>query len=124
MRRVWTALLAPLLLTSSALAGPAYAPETLDYYFRLEWQVVDSGRGPVLEGFVYNKSGMGTDRMMLRIDELGAGGNVVGSKTTWVLGGVPPNNRTWFQTRVPPAAKYRVEIVAFDWVGRGGASGM
>jgi hypothetical protein len=31
MRRVWTALLAPLLLTSSALAGPAYAPETLDY---------------------------------------------------------------------------------------------
>ena len=124
MRRIWTALLAPLLLTSTALAGPTYAPETLDYYFRLEWQVVESGRGPVLEGFVYNKSNMGTDRMLLRIDELGATGNVVGSKTTWVLGGVPANNRTWFQARVPQAAKYRVEIVAFDWVGRGGGSGM
>jgi len=40
------------------------------------------------------------------------------------MGGVPSNNRTWFQTRVPQAAKYRVEIVAFDWTGRGGASGM
>jgi len=121
MRRVWTALLAPLLLASTALARPAYAPETLDYYFRLEWQVVESSRGPVLEGFVYNKSNLGTDRMMLRIDELGATGTVVGSKTTWVMGGVPANNRTWFQTHVPQAAKYRVEIVAFDWTSRGGA---
>ena len=121
MRRVWTALLAPLLLTSTALARPAYAPQTLDYYFRLEWQVVESSRGPVLEGFVYNKSNLGTDRMMLRIDELGATGTVVGSKTTWVMGGVPANNRTWFQTHVPQAANYRVEIVAFDWTSRGGA---
>jgi hypothetical protein len=120
MRRMWTAVLAPLLLTSTALAGPTYAPQTLEYYFRLEWQVSPSARGPVLEGYVYNKSGMAADRMTLRIDELDAAGKVVASKTTWVLGTVPPNNRAWFETRVPQAAQYQVEIVGFDWIGRGG----
>jgi hypothetical protein len=38
-----------------------------------------------------------------------------------VLGGVPPGNRTWFSTRVPPAPAYRVEVLSFDWIGRGGA---
>jgi hypothetical protein len=120
MRRLWTALLAPLLLATTALAGPIFAPQTLDYYFRLEWEVAAGSRGPLLEGYVYNKSNTGADRMILRVDEIDGAGNVVGSKTTWVLGGVPPNNRAWFETRVPQATKYRVEIVSFDWVGRGG----
>jgi hypothetical protein len=123
MRRSWIAILAPLLLASSVVAGPIYAPGTLDYYFSLDWQVTSSPRGPVVEGFVYNKSGYGTDRMRLKIDYLDAAGNAVGSTTTWVLGGVPPSNRTWFEVRVAPAASYRVEILSFDWTGRGGASG-
>jgi len=121
MRRVWTALLAPLLLASTALAGPNYAPGSLDPYFRLEWQVTPAARGPRLEGFVYNKSGLIADRMRLKIDQLDAAGNVVGSTTTWVLGTVPANNRSWFETPVPAAAGYRVEILSFDWLGRGGA---
>ena len=120
MRRIWTALLAPLLLASTALARPNYAPGSLDYYFRLEWQVAPAARGPVLEGFVYNRSGLIADRMRLRIEHLDAAGTVVGSSTTWVLGGVPANNRAWFETLVPPAASYRVEILSFDWLGRGG----
>jgi hypothetical protein len=121
MRRLMVALLAPLLLASPALAVSTYAPGSLDHYFRVEWQVTPSSRGPVLEGFVYNKSGLFADRMRLSIDQLDASGNVVGSTTTWVLGGVPSNNRTWFATRVPKAVNYRVEILSFDWVGRGGA---
>jgi hypothetical protein len=120
MRRMSTAVLAPLLLASTALAGPTYAPATLEYYFRLDWQVTQSAKGPVIEGYVYNKSGLTADRMLLRVDELDTADKVVGSKTVWVLGGVPPNNRAWFQARVPQAAKYHVEIVGFDWVGRGG----
>jgi hypothetical protein len=123
MRRMSTAVLAPLLLASTALAGPTYAPATLEYYFRLEWQATQSAKGPVVEGYVYNKSGMAADRMLLRVDELDAADKVVGSRTVWVLGGVPPNNRAWFQARVPQAAKYHVEIIGFDWIGRGGAGG-
>jgi hypothetical protein len=124
MRRILTGVLAPLLLASTALAAPTYARETLDFYFRLDWQATSAARGPTVEGYVYNKSSLFADRMLLRIDELDGAGNVVGSKTTWVLGGVPPNNRSYFSTRVPAAASYRVEIVGFDWVGRGGGSGM
>jgi hypothetical protein len=120
MRRVWIALLAPLLLASTGLAAPNYAPESLERYFRLDWQTAPSARGTVLSGYVYNKTSLFADRMQLRIDQLDAAGKVVGSTTTWVLGGVPAENRTWFETRVPAAASYRVEVVSFDWLGRGG----
>lgn len=124
MRRVWIALLAPLLLASTGLAAPNYAPESLERYFRLDWQTAAGPRGTVLSGYVYNKYSLFADRMQLRIDQLDAAGNVVGSTTTWVLGGVPAENRTWFETRVPAAASYRVEVVSFDWLGRGGGGGM
>jgi hypothetical protein len=121
MRRIWTALLAPLLLASTALAGPNYATGSLDHYFSLEWKQATTARGPVVEGFIYNRSGLIADRMRLSIEQLDASGKVVGTTTTWVLGTVPPNNRAWFQAPVPAAASYRVEILSFDWVGRGGA---
>ena len=123
MGRTWTGVLAALLVASTAAAGPTFAPATLEYYFRIDWQVSQSRRGPVVEGYVYNKSAMTADRMTLRIDQLDAAGQVVASQTTWVLGGVPPNNRAWFEARVPQAANYHVEIVGFDWVGRGGSGG-
>ena len=116
------AVLAPLLLlASTALATSTYAPGTLDTYFALDWKVVEGGRGQNIEGFVYNKANQPTDRMRLSIEALDGSGAVIGRSTTWVLGGVPPNNRTWFSTPVPAAgaASYRIEILSFDWVGRG-----
>jgi hypothetical protein len=122
MRRVWTALLASLLVVSTAVAGPNYAPGSLDPHFWLEWTVTNTARGPMIEGFVHNRSGLIADRMRLSIELLDAAGNVVGTTTTWVMGTVPADNRTWFQAHVPAAASYRVEILSFDWVGRGGGS--
>jgi hypothetical protein len=115
-------LLAPLLLiASTVLAASTYAPATLETYFAIDWKVVPGGRGDNIEGFVYNKANMPTDRMRLSIEALDGSGAVIGRSTTWVLGGVPPNNRTWFSTPVPAAgaANYRIEILSFDWVGRG-----
>ncbi|HEU4370590.1 MAG TPA: hypothetical protein VFV05_20405 [Methylomirabilota bacterium] len=120
MRRLSVALLAPLLLASTVLAGPNYAPGSLDHHFRIEHQTSSGARGPVLEGYVYNDTNLLADRMRLSIEILDTSGRVVGTTTTWVLGGVPPNNRAWFSTPVPAAARYHVEILSFDWVGRGG----
>ena len=116
------ALLAPLLLLPSlAPAGPNYAPGSLDPYFTIDWKLVPGPRGENIEGFVYNKSNQPTDRMRLSIEALDGAGQIVGRSTTWVLGGVPPNNRTWFTSPAPAsrAANYRIEILSFDWVGRG-----
>ena len=53
--------------------------------------------------------------MRLAIDGLDPTGHVVAHTETWVLGSVPPNNRSYFQARVPPAADYRVAVLRFDW---------
>jgi len=115
-------LLAFLLsLASTALAASTYAPGSLDPYFTIDFKLVPGPRGEYLEGFVYNKANMPTDRMRLSIEALDEGGQIVGRSTTWVMGGVPANNRTWFTTPAPAtrAASYRIEILSFDWVGRG-----
>lgn len=121
MRSLSAALLASLLLASTVVAGPNYAPGYLDQYFRLEWQTSSAPRGTMLEGYIYNDSALFADRMRLSIEVLDASGKVVDTRTTWVLGGVPPRNRAYFTTPVPPAARYQVEVLSFDWIGRGGA---
>ena len=65
------------------------------------------------------RAGDTADRMSLSIERLNASGQVIGSSTTWVLGGVPPGTRAYFSARVEPAASYRIQILSFDWVGRG-----
>ena len=103
MLKVAAVIASLLLLPSTALPRSTYAPATLDYYFTLDWKVVDSAKGPVIEGFVYNRYNVRTDRMQLSIDQLDAAGQVVGTTSTWVIGGVPPNNRTRFCCSVSPA---------------------
>jgi hypothetical protein len=98
-----------------------YAQQSLDRIFRIEFEVRADPQRPVISGYVYNmEGGYIADRMTLLIERLDASGRVVGSSTTWVLGGVPPGNRSYFSTRVEPAASYRVRVNSFDWLGRGG----
>jgi hypothetical protein len=121
MRSLSVVVLASLLLVSAAGAASNYAPGSLDRYFTLEWQATTGPRGQVVYGYVHNRHAFYADRMRLSIEALDAAGRVVGSTTTWVLGGVPPDSRASFEARVPAAAAYRVEILSFDWLGRGGA---
>lgn len=60
--------------------------------------------------------------MLLSIERLDGAGNVTGTSTTSVLGGVPPGSRAFFSARVEPAASYRVQVLTFEWIVPGGAS--
>jgi hypothetical protein len=118
-----------LLIAAVALIGAGsawaenYAQETLDRYFRIEYQVTPGATRPVMSGYVYNmNAGVSAERMQLSIEGLDASGNVVGTSSTWVLGGVPAGNRAYFTAQVMPASTYRVQVVAFEWGGRGGGS--
>ena len=95
-------LLASLLLVSTVTARPLYAPESLERWFRLEWNVRPGPAGPMLEGYVYNKTDMEAERMQVSIEQLDAAGTVIGETTTWVLGNLPARNRSYFQAHVPP----------------------
>jgi hypothetical protein len=115
---------AVVLVVLLALSGPAraqnFAPQSLDQWFRLEWTAGVSAKGPQLSGYVYNTTNRRAVRMRLAIDGLDPAGKVVAHTETWVLGSVPPNNRSYFQAPVPRAAKYRVAVRSFDWVEDGG----
>ena len=109
-----------LIATGSALAAN-YTQETLDRYVRIDYQVEPSAAQPVLSGYVYNMHpGLPADRMQLAIEALDASGKVVGSSSTWVLGGVPIANRGYFSAPVVPAASYRVQVLFLDWGKCGG----
>jgi hypothetical protein len=119
MRKMWTVmLLAPLLVVSTVVAGPVYSPESLDRYFRLDWAVSPTAAGPKVEGYVYNQTDMRAVNMRLNVDELDASGNVAGQTTTWVLGEVPPQSRSFFSARVHQAASYRVTVSTFGWLDK------
>jgi hypothetical protein len=112
------------VVTSSGVAEGAtalYAQETLDRYFRIEYQVAQNGAHSVVDGYVYNLNpGTPAERMQISIEGLDASGKVVGTTSTWVLGNVPPGNRAYFSARAVPAASYRVQVLTFDWGSRGG----
>jgi len=87
--------------------------------FRLEWNATTGAKGPELSGYVYNTTNRRAVRMRLGIDGLDGAGQVVGRTETWVVGSVPPNNRSYFEAKVPPAVSYRVAILSFSWVEDG-----
>ena len=110
-----------LAVGSPNVAADNYAQQSLDRVFRIEFEVRTDPQRPTISGYVYNQEGgYFADRVTLLIERLDASGKVTGSSTTWVLGGVPPGNRSYFSTRVEPAASYRVRVNSFDWIGRGG----
>ncbi len=125
MRGARLALLVAIvaLIDAGSAAAANYAQETLDRYFRIEFQVAPNATRPVVSGYVYNMNpGTPAERMQLSIESLDASGNVVGKSSTWVLGNVPPGNRAYFSAAAVPAASYRVQVLSFDWGSRGGAS--
>ena len=122
MRIVYLALVlaAVVSIAIGSAAAANYTQETLDRYLRIDYQVEPSAAQPVVSGYVYNMHpGAPADRMQLAIDALDASGKVVGSSSTWILGGVPVGSRAYFTAPVVPAASYRVQVLFLDW-GKGG----
>jgi len=124
MRGVCLALVfaAVVSIATGTAAAANYAQETLDRYFRIAYQVEPSAARPVVSGYVYNMHpGLPVDRMQLAIEAIDASGKVVGTSSTWIPGGVPAGNRSYFSAPVVLAASYRVQLLFFDW-GKGGGS--
>src|SRR5262245_62030116 len=118
MRVVGLALVlaAVVSITTRSPEAANYTQESLDRYFRIQHQVEPSATQPVVSGYVYNMHpNVPADRIQLTIDALDASGKVVGTTSTWVLGGVPPGNRAYFSAHAVPAASYRVQVLFVDW---------
>ena len=86
-------------------------------HFMIDWTAAEQGTSArTVSGYVYNqRAGYRAERMQLSIERLDAAGKVIGTSSTWVLGGVPPGSRAFFSARVEPAASYRVQVLSFEW---------
>jgi hypothetical protein len=115
-----------VLVGAGRIWAQLYAPETIEQDFRVDWQVGQNRKGPMIEGYVYNKAMRTAEHMRLKIDQLDGSGRVLGTTTAVVLGTVPLDGRAYFSASVPPAASYRVQPYSWDWTGGGavGSGGM
>lgn len=108
------------------LAGEAWAQcEELagaEARFRLEWEPgVSRRQQPIVAGYVYNTAPVAVERMQLCVESMDAAGRVVGTTTAWVEGRLHPDDRLYFEVRVPASgASYRITVRSVDWAPRGG----
>lgn len=120
-RVMMVAVALAMVVRFDPVAAQNYAPGWIDQYFRLEWEVTPKRRGPVVSGYIHNRYGLSADRVRIAVRRVDATGRVVEERGSWVPGAVPAGGRTYFEVPVTdPAGTYLVEIVSFDWVGRGG----
>ena len=118
--RLMLVLAAVVSIANGRAVAANYTQETLDRYLRIEYQVEPSATQPVVSGYVYNMHpNVPAERMQLAVDAVDASGKIIGTSSTWILGGVPAGNRGYFSVPVVPAASYRVQVLFFDW-GKGG----
>lgn len=93
---------------------------------RIEWSPSEDRRGrPIVSGYIYNqRAGSYATGVRLRVEALDATGQVVGSTIGYVLGDVPPSNRSYFEVRAPAKSpSYRVTIESFVWRAYGAGGG-
>ncbi len=79
----------------------------------------------MVSGYVYNqRAGSYAVSVRLLVEALDGSGQVVGSTIGYVLGEVPPSNRSYFEIKAPAkAASYRVTIESFAWRAYGAGGG-
>ncbi len=110
-------------------AGPAVGQvhtRSLDGDLRVEASGSEDRRGrPVVSGYVYNqRAGSYAVSVRLLVEALDGSGQVVGSTIGYVLGDVPPSNRSYFEIKAPAkAVSYRVTVESFAWRAYGAGGG-
>jgi hypothetical protein len=121
--RVKTLVVSTLLLfmLPAAVEAQSYAIQGIERYFRVESEVIEGRRGPVMSGYVHNTHGHTADRVRFVVETLDGAGQVTSTTHGQVLGTIPPGDRGYFEVAVPRGTSYRVRVLSFDPVGRGGA---
>jgi hypothetical protein len=98
-------------------ASVTTAVQGWEHWLRVDWTAQVRPTGHDIDGYVYSKHGSNIVNVQLLAQGLDANGNVVGQKIEWVQGVVPALQRAYFRIpNMPPAARYRVSVWAFDTV--------
>ena len=105
-----------------AQGSQGFGSSAPDRFFRVEAEG-GQGRGgrPVVRGYIYNDYGVAAGRVLLQVETLDAGGQVVARSLVPADGNVPGFGRLYFEGPVSATgAKYRVSVYYYEWLNRGG----
>jgi len=103
--------------TDSYHATPSQAPTLGSEFFHVEWTAGIDRRGQShLSGYVHDDYGDPAKNVQLQITALDASGRQIEQVTRPVEGLVPAEGDAYFDVAVPPAAAYRVDVSAFDFL--------
>ena len=118
------------MLLALVIAGPVGAQasgRSVAPDLRVEWSAEEDRHGrTIVSGYVYNeRAGSYATSVRLRVDALDAAGQTVDSTTGYVLGDVPPSNRSYFEVKAPAkaASLLRVTVQSYAWRGYGAGGG-
>ena len=128
MRRLarGTSTILAVLLIYAGSAIAQLQTRSVDGDLRVEATGSEDRRGrPVVSGYVYNqRAGSYAGSVRLLVEALDGSGQVVGSTSGYVLGDVPPSNRSYFELKAPAkAASYRVTVASLAWRSYGAGGG-
>jgi hypothetical protein len=114
------------LVTVLGLTGPAPAADfgggrLEERYFAIAVESATRGGRPVVRAHVTSSADFWISRMVVRVEALDAGGQVVATSTPAIVDLIPPFGRLTFEVPAPAAgASYRISVINFDWLPRGG----
>ena len=72
-----------------------------------------------VSGYVVNTYYYFATQVQVMVEAFDERGVLLERRFSWVLGGVPPSHRTYFEVRnLPPADRYRVTVPYYTWQDR------
>ena len=122
MTRVRSAIALGIVGLIVLIGGCASAPggvqvDQSDDWIRTEWALnAPQPGGRRISGYIYNTRNYYAGQVRLLVEAFDAGNQRIEGRYQWVPGGVPPNNRAYFEVRdVPVAERYRVSVPYYAW---------
>src|SRR5262249_61730742 len=89
-------------------------PTLSERVFHVQWSAEPARAGMSnISGYVYNDYGRAAENVELRVSNLDAAGNVVGTEVQRMGDTVPSRGRGYFQVQAPASYGYRVDVIGY-----------
>jgi hypothetical protein len=112
--RTVLAAIAVLVVAAAASAQTDFGADPARY-LKLDWKTAPAGAHTSVWGHVYNDFGLPARDIQLLVQAVDESGRPVAQAIAWVPYILAPGTTGYFETRLPPAATYRVSVASFSW---------
>ncbi|HEV8643783.1 MAG TPA: hypothetical protein VGV13_22175 [Methylomirabilota bacterium] len=114
----------PLIASPGRTLAQNFATYGGEQFFKIEWEPAERKGKPEVRGYLDNAWGEPAVNVRLRVESLDAAGSVIATTIGRIPDVVMPGTRAYFEVEIPAKApSYRVSVLSYDWLERGGGTG-